>query len=265
MRTIYETTSLWQRICVGEQGPIRFLRFGGSRAGWQGALNLRRPDQLYFPYQQAFSLYGALLQDVRRFLAVGVGTATAVKHVHDRHPGADLVAVDIDGVVIDVAKRYFAAPVDDRVQWVEADARSYVPRLNETYDLVFVDAFYREKTPAAFLSPVFLRAVAEILAPGGVLAMNVIMPTMGPARRPFDELCQTLAVLIGSVWTVDFGLVRTSGHNAVIFAQNSLAGSLTVREARANARRWMRDHPEYYAPWASVLPWLIKRADQHRS
>jgi spermidine synthase len=257
--TLFDMRSPWQDVFVGERAGVRFLRFGRERGGWQGAQVVRQPRKLYFPYQQAFSLHTAWRPHVQRFLSIGVGTATAISHVHWRHPQADMIGVDVDPLVIEVAKRFFGAPVDDRTEFVAADARLYVPRLEDVFDLVFVDAYYRERVPQTFVSSVFLAALARLLAPAGVVMMNVIMTPAGRRARPLRKLCGDLETLIGPTWVIPLGVLPRAPQNILVVAQRRPAPLITARTLWERSLSEVRAHPEIYSSYARLLPMRIRQ------
>ena len=256
---IFEAQSAYQTVFVGERNGVRFLRFGGAHASWQGAYVIARPERLYFPYQQAFSLHTAWRPRVSRFLALGIGTATAISHVYRRHPGAEIVGVDIDAMVIEAARRFFHAPDGPRVRLVQADARLFVPRLQDVFDLIFLDAFFQEETPQTMLSPVFLRALADRLEPGGVLMVNAIMPTAGARRRRFVNLCRNLKLLVGPVWVLSLGLIPFVENNVLIIARRAPAAALSLEAVRMRALREIRAHAHVYPGHSRFLPGRIQQ------
>jgi len=258
-KTLYQGKSVHQDIYVGERNGVRFLRFGNDRAGWQGACVVKQPERLYFPYQQAFSLHVSLRPTIKSFLAVGVGSGTAISHVYRRHPQAQIMAVDLDREVLDVAKRFFPVPTDERVYFVEADARAYVPRMRSRFDLIFIDAFYQEKTPKTFLSPVFLEAAAARMAPGGILAMNVIMKTAGEQSDSFTRLCKTLKTTIGPTWMLPIGVSAHAPRNIILFAQRSPVIVDSLVDVRRRAQTEIARYPSVYARYARLLPFLMRR------
>lgn len=235
------------------------MRFGSARAGWQGACLVDQPERLYFPYQQAFSLHTAFRPSVKAFLAVGVGSGTAVSHVHRRHPQAQIMAIELDKEVLSVARRFFSVPSDHRVYYVEADARSYVPRMRTRFDLLFVDAFYKEQTPKTFLSPIFLQAAAERMMPGGVFCMNVIMVTSGEQSEPFQALCRSLKTIIGPTWMLPIGVFSQTPRNILLFAQKSPVVVETLGTIRKRAQAEIALHKSVYANYGRILPWFLRR------
>jgi spermidine synthase len=257
-RELIRIQSPYQLIVVGEQHGIRYLRFGGESAGWQGAMVVASPKRLYFPYQQAFSLYEAFVPEVRNFLSIGVGTGTSICHVHDRHPKAKLMGIEWDPRVLDVARDYFSLP-NDRVTLIEADARIALAKMHERFDLIFLDAYYREKTPKTFYSPLYLKVLAERLESVGVLAINMITVTQGSRSKPFVELCTWLTELIGPDFTLSLGPFAYTPHNLLLFAVKSDTLWQDVRIARQKAMHKIIQYPEYYRFWSRVLPYRIHR------
>ncbi len=256
-RKLYDATSAYQRIYVGQRGDLRFMRFGDYHAGWQGAVYVKHPHRLYFGYQQAFSLFSIVRSDVSRFLSVGVGTGTAISHVHHFYPRAKLVGIELDPDVLSVAKSCFFMPMDERVQLVTEDARTCVPKLADAFDLIFVDVFFHERTPAALLSPIYLRVLSDILMDGGVAVFNVIMSYGGSDREVFGRLCTDLKALIGPVFYIPLGMVPYLSQNIVVFACKD-ARLLSEATLKRNAVRYIEEHQMVYGFKAKRLPYLLK-------
>ncbi len=257
-KEIFRAESSYQPIYVGEQKNVRFLRFGGEAAGWQGALIVDRPERLYFPYQQAFSLYSAWLPDVRSFLSIGVGTGTSINHVQRVHQDVKITGIEWDPVVIETARRYFGVS-QDAIRLIEADARIVLPTMRETFDMIFLDAYFRERTPKTFFSPVYQQVLADHLRIGGLLVINVIARTMGLAAEPYRSLCAQLNALVGPVFILDLAPVPFTPHNVVLFCLKRPIQVPELRVIRKRARDTIRTHASFYAPWARILPFLISR------
>ena len=262
VKLLFRQPSPYQQIYVGELDGVRFLRFGDHAAGWQGAMRVNRPEMLYFPYQQAFSLYAAWNANVHRFLSLGVGTGTAISHVHRRHPLAEIVGVEWDPLVLGVAQEYFALPADQRVRLVEADARTYVLSLKERFDLIYLDVYFQEETPKVLYSPLYLHTVSALLEPGGVLAINAIVATKGLHSYPFVQLCSNLEGLIGPTYSITLGLVPHITHNVMIFAQKSTRPTQALSQIRKRSWQEINTHFANY-PWSTrFLPMLIKKSEK---
>lgn len=84
-----------------------------------------------------------------------------------------------------MARRWFFLPGDDpRLRLIHADARTFLNRQREQYDILLVDVFnscysipFHLGTQEAFA------AMRRALRPGGVLAMNVIAAVEGEDGR----------------------------------------------------------------------------------
>ncbi|MCX7569078.1 fused MFS/spermidine synthase [Tumebacillus sp. DT12] len=178
-RTIreHETESLHQTVHVERRGQVRYLRFDSR--GWQGAMHLREPERLLFAYQQAFLLAVCVVPNLRTFLAIGVGTGTALGTMRRLFPTAQLHGVDIDGEVIRVAREYFHAPDDERIEYLAADGRRYLEDATAEFDLVFLDAYADDRIPPRLETIEFVRLLRSRLAEGGAVAVNVIGAVRG--------------------------------------------------------------------------------------
>ena len=76
----------------------------------------------------------------------------------------------------------------------DADARPFLRRTDERYDLIVVDAYRQPYIPFYLATREFFRLARERLAPGGVLALNV-------AQVPGDD---RLSEAIGSTLLAEF-------------------------------------------------------------
>ncbi|KUO95868.1 spermidine synthase [Ferroacidibacillus organovorans] len=265
-KILFRQESTFQTVCVGERQNVRFLRFGDASAGWQGACVLDQPKRLYFPYQQAFSLHTAWLPTVENFLSIGVGTGTALNHIHWRHKAANLTGIELDGMVLYVAERYFGLS-RETVQLIEADARTCLDQLDPSYDLIFLDAYYQEDTPSGMLQETFLKQLADLLIPGGVLAINAIMTTLGKSSSRYHKLCRELSRTVGPTFRIDVGILPFSEHNLLLYAIKMPAFIPSVESLRARARAEIAQNPDVYGPFRDALPTRIKAIDTaaHRS
>ena len=55
----------------------------------------------------------------------------------------------------------------------DADARPFLRRTDERYDLIIVDAYHQPYVPFYLATREFFRLARERLAPGGIIALNV--------------------------------------------------------------------------------------------
>ena len=96
------------------------------------------------------------------------------------YPDAEIDGVELDPAVSRVGRRYFGLEDNPRLTVHDADARPFLRRSDELYDLVIVDAYHQPYVPFYLATREFFALVRERLAPGGMVALNV-------AAVPDDE------------------------------------------------------------------------------
>ena len=109
----------------------------------------------------------------RRILEVGCGTGCLTALLRQGHPGAELVALDLDPALIEQARRRLGP--DSRVSWLVADGESFS---QGGFDLIIANATFQWFT----LPGETLKTYFQALKPGGCLAFS----TLGP--QTFEEL-----------------------------------------------------------------------------
>jgi len=127
--------------------------------------------------------------------------------------------VEIDPEIVRVARRYFGFPAD--VPVIVEDGRTYVERTPERYDFVVLDAFHAQTLPAHLFTREFFAHVDGILAPDGLLAINMAGLPEGPESSAFRSVRRTLAERFAHVRTfagVQREDVKTRFRNLLLVA-----------------------------------------------
>ncbi|HEY5720186.1 MAG TPA: fused MFS/spermidine synthase, partial [Gammaproteobacteria bacterium] len=175
----------------------------------QGGIDLNNGLAVYeYPYFLQF-LPVALQPAGRRALVIGLGAGMLPAWYADR--GVTVDVVDIDPDVVDLARRHLGFRSNGTVH-IE-DARAFLARPGPRYDYLLLDVFSGDVTPGHLLSREAVALLADRLAPGGVLGINligslgadrymtasvlatlgtafeqvVLTPTFDPARNPAGE------------------------------------------------------------------------------
>lgn len=155
-----------------------------------------------------------LQPDARRALAIGLGAGLVPARL--QAAGIATVAVDIDPVVHGYALRHFGLSADVTVHI--ADARAFIARDAAVYDLVLLDVYTGDITPAHLLTREALLQMKARLAPDGVWLANLIGE---PARRD-GGLAAVVATLQSVFETVVlqplFEVGRTASGNVIVAA-----------------------------------------------
>ena len=120
-KVLFRKDTRYHQLAVIEESDIRALRFGSS---FQSETYVNDPFKTVFPYTDYFFLGPAYKPDARSMLFLGLGGGSAPKRVWRDFPELKLQVVELDPVVVDVARRFFAVPDDPRLPIAVSDGGS---------------------------------------------------------------------------------------------------------------------------------------------
>ena len=212
---LFRADTQYHRVLVTEGNGERTLRFDRSR---QTSIDIADPLVSRIRYPDYLHLAFALRPDARRVLVLGLGGgALPARMLHD-YPGVTVDAVEIDPVVVDVAERFFALPEDERLRIYVEDARRYVQRTGERYDIVIVDCYHADAIPFHLTTAEFFAEIAEVLEPDGVCAYNIISAVEGERSELFRSLYRTAGGVWDRLWV--FPVERDEGDDSLTSIRN---------------------------------------------
>lgn len=143
----------------------------------------------------------ALLTEPRQILVLGMGAGTSVKQYLHFFPGARVDAVEIDPEVVRIAKGYFDLKDDPRLKIFTEDARPYLRKTKEKYDVIELDMFQGGPyVPFYVTTKEFFRLVADHLLPNGVTMMNVL--SLSDDQTLLCSIEKTLRTVFPTVFAV---------------------------------------------------------------
>jgi spermidine synthase len=191
---------------------------------------LDAPFDTDFEYPSYFHIALAMKPAATRTLAIGLGGGSVVKRMWRDYAEMHVDAVELDPDVVDVARRFFALPNDDRIRVFVDDGRRFIESGTDIYDIVIIDVFDGDHIPPHLIAPEFMRALRDRLAPDGVAAYNFMGAVDGDSSEPFRDLHQTLAASWRQVWAfvVNEG-VESGDRNIILLATDT---PLTTNELR---------------------------------
>jgi len=121
----------------------------------------------------------------RRIAILGNAAGTVARAFGHYFPSTAVDAVEIDGELTELGRRYFDLR-NPRMRVFAEDARPWLRRVEGGYDAIMVDAYRQPYIPFYLTTREFFELTAERLAPGGVAIVNVGHPEGG------DELERVL-------------------------------------------------------------------------
>ncbi|MEJ1090678.1 fused MFS/spermidine synthase [Microbacterium istanbulense] len=157
----------------------------------QSHVDLDDPTHLHFEY---IVRMGAVIDQVgepgRPLTAVhlGAGALTIPRYVEATRPGSRQQVIELEAPLVQLVREYLPLPRGASIRIRIGDARAGVGKLPAALqgqcDLVVSDVFSGAQTPAHLTSVEFYREVAQLLAPTGILLVNIADgPGLAFARR----------------------------------------------------------------------------------
>ncbi len=112
---------------------------------------------LHLIFEQLFDQIEIGKFEIKKVLLLGLGAGSVVDLLVNKHGlKCAITGVELDGNVIDFAKKYFDIEKYKSLQIVQADAFEFVQQCNEKFDLIVVDLFVGDTVPADFSSEEFI-------------------------------------------------------------------------------------------------------------
>lgn len=113
------------------------------------------------------------IQEVSSVLLLGMGGGSIIQSLREKYEiNAPITAVEIDPVVVDIAKDIFKISDDSNVEIVCQDAWDFVQKSTQKFDLAIVDIFIDVHVPEKFYLPEFWQMLDESINPHGFVLFN---------------------------------------------------------------------------------------------
>ncbi|MDQ7851196.1 MAG: fused MFS/spermidine synthase [Armatimonadota bacterium] len=196
-KIVFEKDSAYHRIRVEDYSTVRFLRFDRS---FQGGMYLHDPFESPFKYTDYAHLAWVFHPDIRRVLVVGLGAGSIPKRFWRDYPGVTVESVELDPVVVDVARRFFEVKEDARQRVSVQDGRAFVRRSDARYDLIVMDAYYAEGIPFHLATREFFELARSRLTPQGLIAANIVGALEGGESKLFRALYKTYGQVFAGLY-----------------------------------------------------------------
>jgi spermidine synthase len=127
-------------------------------------------------FKRAFKMTRIGDKDIKNVLLLGLGAGSVPALLVDNFKiNCPITAVEIDGKVLTLARKYFNIHRFDTLHLICADAFQFVQSCNSTFDLIVVDIFIDDKVPVQFETPEFLLALKKLMRNNGFLFFNKIL------------------------------------------------------------------------------------------
>jgi spermidine synthase len=236
----------------------------------QAIHSLYRPDTvLTGDYWDAFLVdtFAALTAPPGRLAILGDGAGTMVRAYGRYFPQTRIDAVEIDGELTDIGRRFFGLRDRPGVRFLAADARPFLRSTSARYDAIFVDAYRQPYIPFYLSTKEFFELVRDRLTPGGVVLINVGFP------EGTDELERVLTATMGEAFAHVVRDPTENTNTVLIGSQRELSGgnvldaaaSLPPDVAKLAREAALRIEPplpggDVYTDDHAPVEWLVDRS-----
>lgn len=170
-KIIHQEESKYQNLYITRKGSVITLR-AGSLLVKSSAMDLSSPNRLVIEYTRMMMLGTGYVDTPRSMLVLGLGGGTMTKYLRSYFPKARIVSIEFDEAVVSLAREHFGFEPDENMELAVMDGRRYLSKTDQTYDIVFLDAFHGDYIPFHLMTREFLSLVRSRLAPGGVVVSN---------------------------------------------------------------------------------------------
>lgn len=141
----------------------------------------------YFPYTAVIDLTREFFEKPGNVLLIGLGGGTVVKNF--AQAGWCVDAVEIDPIVIQVARKYFGLQESEGTVYC-MDGRQYLITHKKAYDIIVMDAFGSSSIPFHLVTKESFGLIASRLKPKGIFVINI--ETLGWENLIIKSLAATL-------------------------------------------------------------------------
>lgn len=253
---IHKERSLYRNIIVEDKHQLRCLKFDGkSTESNQSCFIKNDPQRLVFAYTK--QLFSALIMretPPSKVLIIGLGGGTMSNTIHMLYPEAYIDNVEIDPVVVNVARQYFGFIENERIKTHIADGRIFIKRAKlkqQQYDWIILDAFNGDYIPEHLLTKEFLEESKQLLTNNGLLTANTFS-----ISKLYDYESATYHAVFG-----DFFNVRSNknANRVILTSKQALPNYKTLAD---NALKLEKKLAPYNINSVELLTWLTSTADE---
>ena len=169
------------------------------------AMDLNDPQRIVYNYNNYFHIGFVFSPNITNVLFIGGGGFSGPKRFLADYDHVNVDVVEIDGEVIEAAKRYFNVNQGPRLRIFNEDGRIYLVKSEKKYDLIVLDAYSRSYVPFHLMTLEFFRELNKDLSPNGAIVSNIISSLTGPYSELFKAEFNTAKQVFSNVYVFEAG------------------------------------------------------------
>lgn len=150
---------------------------------------------------------------IKNALILGVGGGNIIKELLENYPNTAIVAVEIDPIMIKLAKKYFDLNLNSPSRIIISDAFSWIKKVSskKKFDLIVVDLFIGKLNPKESRNAAFLSYLKRLVNKGFILYNSHYQ---GEKKHDYDKFIITCKSIFKNVKEV-----FRYPHNRVLLLQ----------------------------------------------
>ena len=179
-------------------------------------LNSKNANYSYGSLQRIlkFGLKKIKFEKVNSILALGMGGGSVIETLRkDFNYTKTITAVEIDAVIIDIAKSEFGIVENDSLKILCLDAYDFIKTNTTLFDLIIVDLYIDLNVPDKFLSLEFWEAILKAKTSKGDILFNASVGT----QTSDSKIDNIISYLQSKVYNTDV-YPKVNNTNTVIIA-----------------------------------------------
>lgn len=193
--------------------PVLEVRLSRGRLRLDSGNSTYSYEDLYDTFYSPFKKLNVSERPFNKVLVLGSGLCS-IPFMLQKHfrQHAQYVVVDIDEMVIHLARQFVLPEVLENITFHCADAFDFVAEDNELYDLIAVDVFIDTNTPSKFRSASFLENLKSRLSSDGLIIYNTMVN--------HEDLSRVSNAFYRSTFKQTFPqgfAIRTSGNRVLVY------------------------------------------------
>lgn len=163
-------------------------------------------------------------QPVKKALLLGLGAGTVVKRLRRYWPEAQIIAVDLDPIMLTIGKQYFGVDQNPKINLIVGDAINLVnnsrsvlwseqQKTTEKYDLIVIDLYLETDFPIKKIQEKqFLNNLNNLLIKDGMVVINRL--NWGYHRQDTNDIINTYSAYFPKCW-----VKKATASNRLIFCR----------------------------------------------
>lgn len=187
---------------------MSFRRYGGEYE--ESVRDLRNPFALPVPYTQFMTIGLAYNTKPNDVIMLGLGGGATTKYIQEYYPETKIKAVELDPDVSLLAKKYFNIVENENFDIEIKDARIFLTRSKDRYDLIMMDTFRGGYIPFHLLTVEFFNIVKRRMRDNSFFVVNLhdgtrlFSSTINTLKRVFKNVDMYGSKAMGNVIIVAY-------------------------------------------------------------